>query len=111
MPSPKSTASPASRQPTTGIEGDIKACFDNVDHHVLMDLAAERIKDRKVLRLVSAFMRAGVVKLHGGFAETLTGTPQGGVASPLLANIYLSHLDRHHGERPKAPSRVNSQAG
>ncbi|MGW6919007.1 group II intron reverse transcriptase/maturase [Kitasatospora sp. NPDC054939] len=77
------------------IEGDIKACFDNVDHHVLMDLVAERIKERKVLRLVSAFLRAGVVELHGGLAETLTGTPQGGVASPLLANIYLSVLDRH----------------
>ncbi|MFF4576497.1 reverse transcriptase domain-containing protein [Streptomyces sp. NPDC001410] len=61
------------RKPSTYdwvIEGDIKACFDNVDHHVLMDLAAERIKDRKVLRLVSAFLRAGVVELHGGFAET-----------------------------------------
>lgn len=77
------------------VEGDITACFDNVDHHVLMDLVAERIKDRKVLRLVSAFLRAGVVERHGGFAETLTGTPQGGVASPLLANIYLSVLDRH----------------
>ncbi|MEU8365262.1 group II intron reverse transcriptase/maturase [Nonomuraea sp. NPDC048882] len=86
------------RKPSTYdwvIEGDIKACFDNVDHHVLMDLVAERIKDRKVLRLVRAFLRAGVVELHGGFAETLTGTPQGGVASPLLANIYLSVLDRH----------------
>jgi RNA-directed DNA polymerase len=58
-------------------------------------LVAERIKDRKVLRLVSAFLRAGVVERHGGFAETLTGTPQGGVASPLLANIYLSALDRY----------------
>ncbi|MFG3025417.1 reverse transcriptase domain-containing protein [Streptomyces sp. NPDC048254] len=77
------------------VEGDIKACFDNIDHHVLMDLVAERIKDRKVLRMVSAFLRAGVVELHGGFAETLTGTPQGGVASPLLANIYLSVLDRY----------------
>jgi RNA-directed DNA polymerase len=77
------------------VEGDITACFDNVDHHVLMDLVAERIKDRKVLRLVSVFLRAGVVERHGGFAETLTGTPQGGVASPLLANIYLSALDRH----------------
>ncbi|MFF7889842.1 group II intron reverse transcriptase/maturase [Streptomyces sp. NPDC020794] len=77
------------------IEGDIKACFDNVDHHVLMDLVAERVKDRKVLRLVSAFLRTGVVELQGGFAESLTGTPQGGVVSPLLANIYLSVLDRH----------------
>jgi RNA-directed DNA polymerase len=63
------------------IEGDIKACFDNVDHHVLMELVSERVKDRKVLRLVSGFLRAGVVELHGGFAETLTGTPQGGGAT------------------------------
>jgi RNA-directed DNA polymerase len=86
------------RKPSTYewvIEGDITACFDNVDHHVLMDLVADRIQDRKVLRLVSAFLKAGVVERHGGFAETLTGTPQGGVASPLLANIYLSVLDRH----------------
>jgi RNA-directed DNA polymerase len=77
------------------IEGDITACFDNVDHQVLMGLMSERVKDRKVLRLVSAFLRAGVVEEHGRFAETLTGTPQGGVISPLLANIYLSVLDRH----------------
>lgn len=77
------------------IEGDITACFDNVDHHVLMGLVGQRIKDRKVLRLVSAFLRAGVVELHGGYADSLTGTPQGGVISPLLANIYLSVLDRH----------------
>jgi RNA-directed DNA polymerase len=76
-------------------EGDIKACFDNVDHHVLMQLVGERISDRKVLRLVGAFLRAGVVEKRGGFAEALTGTPQGGVASPRLANIYLSVLDRH----------------
>lgn len=77
------------------IEGDIKACFDNVDHHVLMGLVAGRVSDRKVLRLVRGFLRAGIVELHGGFAESLTGTPQGGVASPLLANIYLSALDRY----------------
>ena len=77
------------------IEGDIKACFDNVDHQVLMDLVAERVGDRKVLRLVRSFLRAGVVEQHGGFAASLTGTPQGGVVSPLLANIYLSVLDRH----------------
>ena len=77
------------------VEGDITACFDNVDHQVLMGLVAERITDRKVLRLVRAFLRAGIVAQHGGFAASLTGTPQGGVASPLLANIYLSVLDRH----------------
>ncbi|MEU9763500.1 group II intron reverse transcriptase/maturase [Streptomyces sp. NPDC047987] len=77
------------------VEGDITACFDNVAHHVLMDLVGDRVKDRKVLRLVRAFLRAGVIELHGGFADSLNGTPQGGVASPLLANIYLSVLDRY----------------
>jgi RNA-directed DNA polymerase len=77
------------------VEGDITACFDNVDHQVLMGLVAERVTDRKVLRLVRGFLRAGIVEQHGGFAASLTGTPQGGVASPLLANIYLSVLDRH----------------
>ncbi len=77
------------------IEGDIKACFDNVDHQILVDLVAERVSDRKVLHLVRSFLRAGVIEMHGGFAASLTGTPQGGVASPLLANIYLSVLDRH----------------
>jgi group II intron reverse transcriptase/maturase len=77
------------------IEGDIKACFDTVDHQLLMELVAQRIGDRKVLRLVRAFLRAGVIEQHGGFAARLTGTPQGGIVSPLLANIYLSVIDRH----------------
>lgn len=64
------------------VDGDITACFDNVDHQVLMDLVAERVTDRKVLRLVRAFLRAGIVSEHGGFAESLTGTPQGGIATP-----------------------------
>jgi RNA-directed DNA polymerase len=77
------------------VEGDIKACFDNVDHQCLVRLVEDRIADRKVVGLVRAFLRAGVIDAHGGFAASLTGTPQGGVASPLLANIYLSVLDRH----------------
>ncbi|WP_326770927.1 group II intron reverse transcriptase/maturase (plasmid) [Streptomyces sp. NBC_01591] len=88
------------------VEGDITACFDNVDHQVLMGLVEERVSDRKVLRLVRAFLRAGIVKRHGGLAASLTGTPQGGVASPLLANIYLSVLDRHFAgiwEREMSP--------
>ncbi len=80
------------------VEGDITACFDNVDHQVLMGLVEERITDRKVLRLVRAFLRAGIVEQHGGLTASLTGTPQGGVASPLLANIYLSVLDRYFTE-------------
>lgn len=81
------------------IEGDITACFDSVDHQVLMRLVEQRIKDRKVLRLVRVFLRSGVVEEHGGFVASLTGTPQGGIISPLLANIYLSVLDRHFAER------------
>jgi RNA-directed DNA polymerase len=77
------------------VEGDIQACFDHVDHQILMDLVAERVGDRKVLRLLRAFLRAGIIEQHGGYVASLTGTPQGGVASPLLANIYLSVLDRH----------------
>lgn len=77
------------------IEGDIKACFDNVDHGVLIKLVRERISDRKVLVLLKAFLQAGVMKETGGFAATVTGTPQGGIISPVLANVYLSVLDRH----------------
>ena len=81
------------------IEGDITACFDHVDHQVLMHLVGHRIGDRKVLNLIRAFLRAGVINQHGGYAKTLTGTPQGGIISPLLANIYLSVLDQHFARR------------
>ena len=77
------------------IEGDIRACFDNVAHSVLVRLVRERISDRKVLALIGAFLRAGVMKETGQFAATLTGTPQGGIISPILANVYLAVLDRH----------------
>jgi RNA-directed DNA polymerase len=63
------------------IEGDIKACFDNVDHQILMALVVERVGDRKTLRLVRSFLRAGIVEQHGGLAASLTGTPQGGLWS------------------------------
>ena len=94
------------------IEGDIKACFDNVDHQILIGLVGERVSDRKVLHLVRAFLRAGVVRQLGGFAASLTGTPQGGIISPLLANIYLSVLDRHFEqiwERDMSPAHRRQQ--
>ncbi len=77
------------------VEGDIKACFDNVRHGILMGQLRRRISDRRVLALLRAFLGAGVMKETGRLAATLTGTPQGGIISPLLANIYLSALDRH----------------
>jgi RNA-directed DNA polymerase len=87
------------------VEGDIKACFDNVHHGVLMAQLRLRVGDRKVLALLKAFLVAGVVKETGRLAATLTGTPQGGIISPLLANVYLSALDRHFERAWKQQTR------
>ncbi|WP_189325753.1 reverse transcriptase/maturase family protein, partial [Streptomyces flaveus] len=76
------------------LEADIEACFDNIDHVALMDRLRARISDKRVLALVKAFLKAGVMH-HGIAKDTLTGTPQGGILSPLLANIALSALDEH----------------
>jgi RNA-directed DNA polymerase len=76
-------------------EGDIEACFDEIDHTALMDRVRDRVGDKRVLRLVKAFLKAGVLCEDASSRETITGTPQGGVLSPLLANIALSVLDEH----------------
>ena len=76
-------------------EADIKACFDEIDHAALMDRLRVRIKDKRVCALVKAFLKSGVLTELGGREDTLTGTPQGGLLSPLLANIALSALDDH----------------
>jgi len=78
------------------IEGDIKGCCDAVDHHVLMERVRRRIGDRKVLRLVLAFLKAGIM-IEGAVRRPVTGTPQGGILSPLLANIYLTAIDERYG--------------
>ena len=77
------------------LECDIKACFDEIDHTALMDRLRARIKDKRVCALVKAFLKSGVLTGLGDREETLTGTPQGGILSPLLANIALSALDDH----------------
>jgi len=77
------------------IEGDIKGCFDSIDHHVLMNRVRRRIGDRKVLRLVHAFLKAGIM-IEGTVRHPVTGTPQGGIVSPLLANVYLSAIDERY---------------
>jgi RNA-directed DNA polymerase len=77
------------------LEADIEACFDMIDHTALMGLIRQRISDKRVLGLVKAFLKAGVMTTTGDREETLTGTPQGGILSPLLANIALSILDDH----------------
>ena len=75
------------------IEGDIRGCFDNIDHTVLLSILRERIHDNRFLRLVEGLLKAGYLK-EWKYNVTLSGTPQGGVVSPLLANIYLDRLDR-----------------
>jgi RNA-directed DNA polymerase len=78
------------------LEADIEACFDRIDHAALIGRVHQRIGDRRVLSLIKAFLRAGILTEHGGFEDTVTGTPQGGILSPLLANIALSALDEHY---------------
>lgn len=78
------------------VEADIEACFDRLAHSQIVGEVRRRIGDRRVLGLVRAFLKAGVMTETGGLQRTVTGTPQGGIASPLLANIALSALDRHY---------------
>jgi RNA-directed DNA polymerase len=77
------------------LEGDITACFDEISHPALVARMRERIGDKRVLRLVKAFLKAGVLGEDGVERDTVMGTPQGGILSPLLANIALSVLDDH----------------
>lgn len=74
------------------IEGDIKGFFDNIDHDVLMGILGERISDERFLRLIRKFLKAGYAE-DWVFYKTYSGTPQGGIISPILANIYLDKLD------------------
>jgi RNA-directed DNA polymerase len=78
------------------LEADIEACFDRIDHHALMCRVRGRIGDKRVLALIKAFLWAGILTEHGDLEDTVTGTPQGGILSPLLANIALSALDRQY---------------
>ncbi len=75
------------------IEGDISGCFDNIDHSVLLEIMREKIHDNRFLRLVSQLLRAGYLEDWKRHA-TNSGTPQGSVVSPILANIYMDRLDR-----------------
>lgn len=75
------------------VEGDIKGFFDNINHEILIKILSERIKDERFLRLIRKFLKAGYLE-EWRFHNTYSGTPQGGIISPILANIYLDKLDK-----------------
>ncbi len=79
------------------IEGDIKGFFDNIDHHTIINILRKRIKDEKFINLIWKFLRVGYVE-DWVFHKTYSGTPQGGIISPILSNIYLNELDKYVGE-------------
>ena len=80
------------------LDADIEACFDSISHTALMDRVRARVRDKRVLALVKSFLKAGVFTETRQQEDSFTGTPQGGILSPLLANIALAVLDEHgHG--------------
>ena len=91
------------------LDADIEACFDSISHSALLDRVRRRVKDKRVLALVKAFLKAGVLTEGGDRKDTHTGTPQGGILSPLLANIALTVLDEHIHE-PWRPGGTMSTA-
>jgi RNA-directed DNA polymerase len=101
--------SSASRKYHWVLEADIRACFDEIDHAALMDRVRARIKDKRVLALVKAFLKAGIMTADGDRQEAYTGTPQGGILSPLLANIALSALDDHFAGQWQQQMRTQYQ--
>ena len=82
------------------IEGDIKGFFDNINHNILINILSEHIKDERFLRLIRKFLNAGYME-DWTFHNTYSGTPQGGIISPILANIYLDKFDKYVSEYSK----------
>jgi RNA-directed DNA polymerase len=93
----------ASRSYEWIVEGDIKACFDEISHSSLMDRVRQRVGDKRVLALVKAFLKAGILTEEGTLADTNAGTPQGSILSPLLSNVALSVLDEYIAQGPGGP--------
>ncbi len=103
------------------MEADIRACFDELDHSAILGGVRRRIADKHVLALVKAFLKAflmaGIMTEHGDLEAQLTGTPQGGILSPLMSNIALTALDEHFawaweamgGQRGRAARRRHGQ--
>lgn len=75
------------------VEGDIKGCFDNINHQVLVDIIGRKIKDARIIKLVYKFLKAGYME-NWKYHNTYSGTSQGGIIFPIFANIYLNELDK-----------------
>ena len=80
------------------LEADIEACFDSLAHSAILVRMQRRVGDKRVMALVKAFLKAGILTELGGLEATITGTPQGGILSPLISNIALSALDEHFAQ-------------
>ena len=90
------------------VEGDIKGCFDNIDHEVMLSALGEKLHDNRFLNLLKYLLKAGYME-DWHYGRTLSGTPQGGVVSPILANVYLDRLDRFV-ERVLIPAHTRGTA-
>jgi RNA-directed DNA polymerase len=99
----------ASRSYEWIVEGDIKACFDEISHSALMDRVRQRVGDKRVLALVKAFLKAGILGEDGQLRDSDTGTPQGGILSPLLSNVALSVLDEYIAQASGGPAATAYQ--
>jgi RNA-directed DNA polymerase len=91
------------------VEGDITACFDEISHPALMDRVRARVADKRVLALVKAFLKAGILGEDRRLRETSAGTPQGSILSPLLSNVALTVLDEYIAQAPGGPRTTRSE--
>ncbi|HKN44764.1 MAG TPA: reverse transcriptase domain-containing protein, partial [Propionibacteriaceae bacterium] len=91
------------------VEGDIKACFDEISHPALMDRVRGRVGDKRVLGLVKAFLKAGILGEDRMLRDNHAGTPQGSILSPLLSNVALTVLDEHIARGPGGPAASQTE--
>jgi len=77
------------------VEGDISQCFDDIDHEVLIRILRKKIKDERFITLLKKFLKAGYLDIDRVLKNSLAGTPQGGIISPILSNVYLHELDEY----------------
>jgi len=77
------------------VEGDISQCFDDIDHEILLEILRKKIKDERFITLIGRFLKAGYLDIDRVLKNSLAGTPQGGIISPILSNVYMHELDEY----------------